>query len=83
MNTQSLQLFSTPDCHLCDVAKAIVQEVIAPMPQQYQIEAVDITQHFDLKKNYGLKIPVLRHSASGRELNWPFDHQQCWQFLLG
>ncbi|MFM7274354.1 MAG: glutaredoxin family protein, partial [Gammaproteobacteria bacterium] len=27
----------------------------------------------DLEARYGIRIPVLRDAASGREIGWPFD----------
>ncbi len=30
----------------------------------------------DLEKQYGLRVPVLRHTRSSMELDWPFTAEQ-------
>jgi hypothetical protein len=45
------------------------------------VELVDIVEHEHWVEDYGLRIPVLRRSDSGAELNWPFDAEQIANFL--
>ena len=40
------------------------------------VELVDIAEREDWVEQYGLRIPVLRRSDTGAELNWPFDAEQ-------
>lgn len=45
------------------------------------VELVDIAEREDWVEQYGLRIPVLRRSDTGAELNWPFDAEQVVTFL--
>ncbi len=45
------------------------------------LEKVDITTSLELKKLYGLKIPVLHRKDLEQELFWPFDQQQLAEYL--
>jgi len=52
-----LQLFSRPECHLCDEMKAVVQ----PLAQEIGavLEEINIAGDPALESEYGLQIPVL------------------------
>ena len=50
-------LYSRPGCHLCEVMKAVVEEVGGRLP--LTIEVVDVTTDPGLEARYGLEIPVL------------------------
>lgn len=45
-------------------------------------EEVDIAGDPLLVEEYGVRIPVLRHSASGDELCWPFSVNDLRAFLV-
>lgn len=45
------------------------------------VELVDIADPEDLTDVYGLRIPVLRRTDTGAELDWPFDTAQVVTFL--
>jgi hypothetical protein len=45
------------------------------------VELVDIVEHPDWLEHYALRIPVLRRSDTGAELNWPFEAEQIVEFL--
>ena len=49
-------LYSKPDCHLCDEARAVVEAVCAELDEAY--DEIDITTSEDLMRSYGEEIPV-------------------------
>ncbi|AWH18809.1 NrdH-redoxin [Stenotrophomonas sp. ZAC14D2_NAIMI4_7] len=70
-----LTLFQRDDCHLCDLALAELAKARAP-----DFHSVFLDDRPALESRYGTRVPVLRHEASGRELDWPFDAAtvQAW-----
>ena len=78
-------LYGTSACHLCEVAEALLAQVLAGFAetQRPQIELVDIADSDALIERYGTRIPVLRREADGVELAWPFDALQAQQLLAG
>jgi len=66
-----LTLFGAPQCHLCELAEAVVSHCGAQRAG-LAYHKVDISGDAELMRRYGLRIPVLRFS-DGRELGWPFD----------
>ena len=72
------QLFGTLGCHLCEIAEA---EVMPLVEHGLLVELVDIADPEDLTDVYGLRIPVLRRTDTGAELDWPFDTEQLVAFL--
>lgn len=72
------QLFGTLGCHLCEVAEALLMPFVE---HGLLVELVDIAEHEHLVEDYGLRIPVLRRSDTGAELNWPFEAEQIVEFL--
>ncbi|MCF1427229.1 MAG: glutaredoxin family protein [Shewanella sp.] len=67
-------LFHTDGCHLCEMAA----ELLSAM--QLNFVHQDICDDEQLAECYGIRIPVLA-TASGQELNWPFDEAAVKQFL--
>ncbi len=67
--TTKLILYSTSSCHLCEEAAAILENLSSLDIAWHEI---DIAEDKKLLAIYGTKIPVLRHTDSGREINWPF-----------
>ena len=61
-------LYQRDDCHLCDQALALLAQVRFPEPR-----SVFIDGDAGLEARYGARVPVLRDTVSGRELDWPFD----------
>jgi hypothetical protein len=43
---------------------------------------IDIAESEAMNEAYGLRIPVLRRTDTGAELDWPFDTGQVVTFLL-
>ncbi|WP_088328492.1 glutaredoxin family protein [Lacimicrobium sp. SS2-24] len=72
----SVTLFSTEGCHLCEQAKEMVEK-IAP---HISMTVKDIAYDDELYEQYRYHIPVLK-TASGAELNWPFEPATLKEFL--
>ena len=70
-----LTLYQRDDCHLCDLALAVLAQARAP-----EFESVFIDDDAALEAAYGTRVPVLR-DAGGRELGWPFDLQALRSWL--
>lgn len=60
-------LYQRDDCHLCDLALAVLAAAGAP-----DFESVFIDDDGVLEARYGSRVPVLR-GLDGGELDWPFD----------
>lgn len=74
----SLTLFQRDDCPLCDQALAVLAQARVP-----EFETVWIDGDQVLEARYGIRVPVLRDEASGRELGWPFDAAMASAFVAG
>lgn len=61
-------LYQRDDCHLCDLALAVVAQA-----QLQGFESVFIDEDAVLEAVYGARVPVLCDSARCVELDWPFD----------
>lgn len=62
-----LILYQRDDCHLCDLALDVLAAARAP-----DFESVFIDGDAALEERYGARVPVLRETAGGVELDWPF-----------
>ena len=71
-----LILFQRDDCHLCDLALAVLAEVRTP-----EFDSVFIDGEAALEARYGIRVPVLHDALSGRELDWPFDAARLRSWL--
>lgn len=63
-------LYQRDYCHLCDQALAVLAQARAP-----EFDSVWVDDDQALEARYGTRVPVLRDTRSGRELDWPFDAQ--------
>jgi hypothetical protein len=72
------QLFGTLGCHLCEVAEA---ELLPFVEHGLLVELLDIVESETWLDRYALRIPVLRRSDTGAELDWPFEAEQVANFL--
>ena len=61
-------LYQRDDCHLCDLALAVLAEA-----RLQTFESVFIDEDPRLEARFGTRVPVLREDASGTELDWPFE----------
>jgi glutaredoxin len=52
-----VEIYSKPDCHLCDAAKAVILEIQKDIP--IEISEIDITQHPALFEEFKEQIPVV------------------------
>jgi glutaredoxin len=64
----TVTLYTKPDCHLCDVADSVLEDVRGDF--SFDIERVDISANRELRKRYGVRIPVI--AVDGVEL---FEHR--------
>jgi hypothetical protein len=71
-----LVLYQRDDCHLCDLALAVLAAARVP-----DFESVFIDGDEALEERYGVRVPVLRDEVTGRELGWPFEIEQLSKFL--
>jgi len=59
----SLTIISKPDCHLCDVAREIVETVVAELPaddaETVEVDELSILDDPDLYARWWEKIPVI------------------------
>lgn len=69
-------LYQRDDCQLCDEAIAVLAQ--AGMPE---FTSVWIDDDAQLEAEYGSRVPVLRDTERGRELDWPFDAERIKVFL--
>ncbi len=53
----SLELMTKKDCHLCEIAKEVIDRVIRKFPAELTL--TDIEGSSELMQRYGEKIPVL------------------------
>ena len=53
----TVRLYTQPDCHLCDEARAVIERVRADVG--FELEEVDITRHDALHRAYLERIPVV------------------------
>ena len=69
-------LFQRDDCHLCDLALEVLAAARAP-----DFGSVFIDGDEGLEGRYGIRVPVFRDAADGRELDWPFTPDTLAAFL--
>lgn len=72
----NLTLYQRDDCHLCDLALAVLARARAP-----EFASVFIDGDDALEARYGIRVPVL--CEAGSELDWPFDEAAVQRFLQG
>ncbi len=71
-----LILYQRDYCHLCDQALAVMAEARAP-----DFDSLWVDDDPVLESRYGTRVPVLRDTRDGRELDWPFDAGALRAFL--
>ena len=75
-----LTLYTGVGCHLCDMARDILDAVLDESPRLVSYESVTITGDETLMAVYGERIPVVRN-LSGQEKAWPFTEGQIKRLL--
>lgn len=76
-----LVLFGTESCHLCEQAEELVLSILPQYSSEVVVVKIDIVEEFQYLAGYELKIPVLCHVDSGKELSWPFSKIEVLRFL--
>ena len=71
-----LILYQRDDCHLCDLALEVLAAARVP-----EFESVFIDDDAALEAEYGARVPVLRDTARGVELDWPFGIETLKRWL--
>lgn len=72
-----LILYQRDDCHLCDLALAVLADARVPEFESVFVDGDDV-----LEARYGERVPVLRDEVRGVELDWPFDVRQLQAWLM-
>jgi len=75
-----LLLLGTAGCHLCEEAEAIIRECL-PNDYQQVVETIDIAEQEHWQAQYAIRIPVLYHPATKKELAWRFDQADVERFI--
>jgi len=81
--TINLSFYTTEGCHLCDEAKALLQQLLAQQPERFQVEVIDIVESDVLVEQYGTRIPVVIREGVQQGLGWPFDYLELQCFAAG
>ncbi|MDB3898376.1 glutaredoxin family protein [Gammaproteobacteria bacterium] len=73
-----LIFYTTAGCHLCEHADLLLQELVqaANNRNRFEIEEVDISTDEKLVELYGIRIPVVKNGANGKEIGWPFGVEE-------
>ncbi|MFK5951168.1 MAG: glutaredoxin family protein [Methylococcales bacterium] len=71
-----LILLGTAGCHLCEQAELIISACTG-----VEIELIDIAEQQQWQEKYAIRIPVLYHDVTEKELGWPFEQQQAQIFI--
>ena len=71
-----LILFQRDHCHLCELAWEVLAQACVPDFDSVWIEGDSL-----LEKSYGLRVPVLKHTRSSMELDWPFSAEQVRELM--
>ena len=83
---QSLILYHTLGCHLCDLAKEQIEPLLDVC--DLRLVEIDIADDDTLLQRYGVRIPVIRlateeeNNEIGADLGWPFDTEAVYRWLL-
>lgn len=66
---KTIILLSTLGCHLCEEAELILAACDLGL---FELEVIDIAEHGQWQKQYAVRIPVIYHLDTKKELGWPF-----------
>ena len=75
---QQITLYTGPNCHLCEQAKALLYPLLTE--RGMRLVEVNIQTDPELQKNYAIRIPVVVF-ANGEEKGWPFTAAQIGRLL--
>lgn len=77
-----LLLFGTSGCHLCEQAEEIIRDYLSDRFDQW-VDILDIAEFEQWQAQFAIRIPVLYHPETQKELGWPFDQTQVEEFIVG
>ena len=77
---KALILFGTAGCHLCDDAQNLIAQCL-PGRFEQMVEQIDIAEQEHWQERYSIRIPVLFHPETQKELGWPFDQAAVSEFI--
>ncbi len=75
-----LLLLGTAGCHLCEQAEEIIRECLLNNYDSV-IEYIDIAEQEHWQAQYAIRIPVLYHPESKKELAWSFAQADVIAFI--
>lgn len=75
-----VNLYTTLGCHLCDKAKALLQQARGN-GHAIDIVEVEIADSPALMDQYGIRIPVVRVANAETELGWPFGYEELATYI--
>lgn len=75
-----LELYTKPGCHLCEVARATMDEITAEFGMAW--DDVDISVDADLMDRFAEEIPVLMVDGVQRDF-WHIDPERLRRILAG
>lgn len=78
-----LVLLGTSGCHLCDQAELIINTCLLKQRNQFVVDSVDIAEQEQWQEKYAIRIPVLYHPETQKELGWPFAQTNIEEFING
>ena len=76
-----LLLLGTSACHLCEQAEEILETCLRT--QTITLEYIDIAEQDHWQARYAIRIPVLYHPDTQKELGWPFERVDVLAFIKG
>ena len=76
-----LTLYGTDGCRLCEEAEQRIGSVLNGLGMAVRLGPIDIAEDDALLTRYAIRIPVLRHAGTGRELDWPFGEAELEKFI--
>lgn len=78
MKRMAMILYQRDDCHLCDLALEVLASARIGDFDSVFIDGDDV-----LEARYGVRVPVLRNTENGAELDWPFGVLEAQRWLAG
>ena len=75
-----LVLLGTSGCHLCEQAELIINDCLS-QDLELAIEIIDIAEQEHWQEQYAIRIPVLYHPETKKDLGWPFDQTHVKEFI--
>lgn len=73
-------LYGTEFCSLCDQARALAVPVCHRLRRP--LTEIDVADDPSLEARYAERVPVLVRTDNGRELQWPFENEDLYRFLV-